>query len=144
MCIRDRGREAMVRLMVSSPRLASLVNTIPVTFIALSLLLQHVTGLQHGVGFHNSALGRDADLFLFPACISAAHNGVLADLGILAQNGICLLYTSPFDTIAFNCSFSSTLSSITYLMDAMVSLLCFYSLSIPQFFNMILLSVTFY
>ena len=77
-----------MRLVVSSPRLASLVNTIPVTFIAFFLLLQHVTGLQHGVGFDDSALGRDADLLLFPVGVSAAHDGVLADLGVLAQNGV--------------------------------------------------------
>ena len=48
--------------------------------IASCCFLQHVTGLQHGVGFDNSALGGDADFLLVIGAVSAADNGILANL----------------------------------------------------------------
>ena len=50
--------------------------------------LQHIAGLQHGIGFDHSALGGDADLLLFALGKGTAHHGVAADAGILAQNGM--------------------------------------------------------
>src|SRR5574344_470477 len=80
----------MVRLSVSSPRLASLVKIIPITFISVSSYFRpesdHIAGLQHGLD--HSALGSDAAFSFLTLGEGAAYDGVLADLGVLAQNGV--------------------------------------------------------